>query len=106
MSEFSTRVYDVVRTIPAGQVLTYGEVAARAGNPRAARAVGTLMNHNRRSFVTNPDDPDAIPCHRVVASGHKLGGFNAGLDSKIDLLTREGWPVRGARLVRSIVESR
>lgn len=99
-SNFSDRVYAIVRTIPAGQVLTYGEVAQQAGSPQAARGVGTLMKHNSRSFMTHPDDPTAIPCHRVVASNHKLGGYNGGIDAKQRLLEREGWMLERGRLAR------
>lgn len=82
MSEFSKKVYDVVRNIPSGQTLSYGEVAALAGSPGAARAVGTLMAHNF--------DP-AIPCHRVIRSDGKLGAYNrGGEEQKRTLLIAEG----------------
>ena len=63
---FSERVYAIVAKIPKGKTMTYGQVAARAGNPGAARAVGTLMskNYNRE-----------IPCDRVVRSDAKVGGY-------------------------------
>lgn len=82
MSEFSKKVYDVVRNIPSGQTLSYGEVAALAGSPGAARAVGILMAHNF--------DP-AIPCHRVIRSDGKLGAYNrGGEEQKRTLLIAEG----------------
>jgi methylated-DNA-[protein]-cysteine S-methyltransferase len=59
----------VVAKIPKGKVMTYKQVAARAGNPKAARAVGTLMAKNY-----NP----TIPCHRVVRSDGKIGNYNQG----------------------------
>ncbi|MBI4032486.1 MGMT family protein [Candidatus Berkelbacteria bacterium] len=96
--DFRAHVYAVVQRIPAGQVLTYGEVAARAGNPRAARAVGALMRSNHKSFLTHPNDPDAIPCHRVVAAGHRLGGYNGGIEVKRRLLESENWQVYADRL--------
>ena len=58
MTEFTRRIYEVVRTIPAGRVMSYGRVAALAGNPRAARGVGFALHRN--------PEPGAIPCHRVV----------------------------------------
>ena len=79
---FADRVRDVVRKIPRGTSMTYKEVAARAGNPRAARAVGAVM---RANF-----DP-AIPCHRVVKSDGSLGSYNrGGTQRKRVLLKAEG----------------
>ncbi len=89
---FTDRVYQVVRTIPAGSVLTYAEVATLAGSPRAARAVGQAMKRNQHSFVTAPAET-AIPCHRVVSADNRLGDFNAGQKSKIALLATEGWRI-------------
>lgn len=66
---FSKRVYAVVATIPRGKMMTYKEVARRAGSPGAARAVGTLMSKNY-----NPK----IPCHRVIRSDGTLGNYNRG----------------------------
>lgn len=66
--------------IPAGRVLTYKEVAQRAGNAAAARAVGAILKTNY--------DP-SIPCHRVVRSDGTLGGYNRGLKRKETLLRKE-----------------
>jgi methylated-DNA-[protein]-cysteine S-methyltransferase len=65
---FTRRVLSVVRSIPAGRVATYGDVAVLAGRTGAARAVGNVMR--------GCEDP-SVPCHRVVAAGGKLGGFSA-----------------------------
>lgn len=82
MSEFSSKVYEVVSHIPPGQTLSYGEVAALAGSPGAARAVGTLMAQNF--------DP-SVPCHRVIRADGKLGAYNrGGEDKKRALLIAEG----------------
>ena len=78
---FRENVLKVVAEIPMGKVLTYKEVAVRAGNPRACQAVGAIMGANR-----NP----AVPCHRVVGSGGKLGGFFWGQEEKIRRLKAEG----------------
>lgn len=69
MKTFADKVRDVVRKIPKGKSMTYKEVATRAGNPRAARAVGAVMR-------TNYDE--SIPCHRVVRSDGSLGNYNRG----------------------------
>ena len=68
--------------VPYGETTTYGELAARVGRPRAARAVGTVMNRNRIPIV--------LPCHRVVGSTGDLVGYGGGLDRKIALLELEG----------------
>jgi methylated-DNA-[protein]-cysteine S-methyltransferase len=67
-SPFFAKVYKICRAIPAGKTLTYGSVAERAGSPLAARAVGQAMAKNRIPLV--------IPCHRVLASGGKIGGYS------------------------------
>ena len=67
---FHRRVYEIARAIPPGRTLTYGEVAARLGEPGAARAVGQALGRNPFAIV--------VPCHRVVATGGGLGGFSAG----------------------------
>lgn len=66
---FAEKVRDVVRKIPKGKSMTYKQVAAKAGNPKAARAVGAVMR-------TNYDK--SIPCHRVVRSDGGMGGYNRG----------------------------
>jgi methylated-DNA-[protein]-cysteine S-methyltransferase len=75
----------LVREVPWGEVVSYGELAALAGRPRAARAVGSAMRNNPIPFV--------IPCHRVVAAGNKIGGYGGGRNAvalKRELLAREG----------------
>jgi methylated-DNA-[protein]-cysteine S-methyltransferase len=62
-------VYALTRKIPPGETLSYGQIAARLGSPGAARAVGQAMRRNPFAIV--------VPCHRVLASGGKLGGFSA-----------------------------
>ena len=78
--DFKTAVYDVVRQIPAGKTLTYKEVAQLAGSPRAYRAVGNILTQNYDPF---------IPCHRVIRSDGKTGGYNRGPDLKMEKLTQE-----------------
>jgi methylated-DNA-[protein]-cysteine S-methyltransferase len=81
-SAFTRKVYEVVQAIPWGETRTYGEVAAAAGAPGGARAVGNALGRNRHCLF--------IPCHRVVASGG-LGGFSGpgGLEQKKALLALE-----------------
>lgn len=81
LSPFDARVYDVVRTVPAGETVTYGEVAARIGSPRAARAVGSAM-------ARCPFFP-AVPCHRVVRAVDGWSGWGGDIDLKRRLLAAE-----------------
>ncbi len=80
MTEFKTHIFNIVRQIPRGETLTYKEVAEKAGRPRAFRAVGNILNTNY--------DP-AIPCHRVVRSDGKTGGYNRGAEQKQKILATE-----------------
>lgn len=83
---FSKKVYAMVARIPKGKTMTYKQVAAKAGNAGAARAVGTLMskNYNKK-----------IPCHRVVYSDGRLGNYNrGGAECKEELLREEGYRTR------------
>src|SRR5262245_42677722 len=68
VSEFHQRVYQVIRRVPPGSTVTYGEVAAQVGDPGAARAVGRALGENPVPII--------IPCHRVVAAGGRIGGFS------------------------------
>ncbi|HEX3702485.1 MAG TPA: MGMT family protein [Vicinamibacterales bacterium] len=86
---FSSRVLSIVRRIPPGRVATYGEVAALAGQPRAARAVGNVMRGCSRRDV---------PCHRVIAAGGRVGGYGGNIALKRALLTAEGILVSGSRI--------
>lgn len=79
---FQEKVYAIVKNIPKGKVLTYKEVAKRAGKPRAYRAVGNILGKNVDSTV---------PCHRVIRTDGKIGGYRDGKASKIRILKREGY---------------
>jgi len=81
--DFNRRVYEISRTIAPGTTLTYGAIAAQIGAPDA-RGVGEALGQNPIPII--------IPCHRVVAAGHKTGGFSApgGVATKLRLLAREG----------------
>jgi len=86
---FKAAVLAVVRRIPPGRVATYGDVAAMAGRPRAARAVGNIMRECRDA---------GVPCHRVVGAGGALGGYGGNLELKRALLRAEGIVVVGRRI--------
>ncbi len=81
-SHFKNKVYSLVKKIPKGKVMTYKEVAEKIGHPKSYRAVGNVLNKN-----TNPD----IPCHRVIRSDGKIGGYNRGGKTKEQKLKEEGY---------------
>ncbi len=85
-TEFQQSAWEVLRTIPYGETMTYGQQAARLGDPNKARAVGAANGRNPISIV--------VPCHRVIGASGGLTGFAAGLDAKAWLLGHE----RGDRL--------
>lgn len=81
--EFNQQVYEIARAIAPGQTLTYGEIAARLGDPGAARAVGAALGANPFAII--------VPCHRVLAANGKAGGFSAtgGVTTKLRILSIE-----------------
>jgi methylated-DNA-[protein]-cysteine S-methyltransferase len=79
--DFGRAVLGELARVPFGETTTYGALAARAGKPRAARAVGTIMNRNPIPIV--------LPCHRVVGSTGSLVGYAGGLERKVQLLRLE-----------------
>ncbi|MDQ3670816.1 MAG: methylated-DNA--[protein]-cysteine S-methyltransferase [Actinomycetota bacterium] len=79
---FTVSVLKELARVPYGETTTYGKLASQVGRPRAARAVGTVMNRNRIPIV--------LPCHRVVGTSGDLVGYAGGLDRKITLLQLEG----------------
>jgi methylated-DNA-[protein]-cysteine S-methyltransferase len=79
---FTVSVLGELARVPYGETTTYGALARRVGHPKAARAVGTVMNRNRIPIV--------LPCHRVVGSTGDLTGYAGGLDRKRTLLELEG----------------
>ena len=90
-TKFKERVRSVVRHIKKGSVLTYGEVASLAGNPGAARAVGTIMKNNYDKIV---------PCHRVVRADGVIGEYNRGGSTvKMRLLKKEGVQFKGSHVL-------
>lgn len=81
---FTRRVLELLRTVPAGSTVTYGQLAAMAGRPGAARGVGQIMRRNRWPLL--------VPCHRVVGGNGKMTGFSGtgGIPLKEYLLRLEG----------------
>ncbi|PIR01609.1 MAG: cysteine methyltransferase [Candidatus Nealsonbacteria bacterium CG_4_9_14_0_2_um_filter_37_38] len=90
MNLFREKVYEVVRKIPKGKFLTYKNVAELAGYPRTWRAVGNVLNKNR--------DPK-IPCHRVIKSNGRVGGYKDGQKRKIELLKKEDIKIKNNKVV-------
>lgn len=81
MKNFRQKVLEITSKIPKGKTLTYKEVATKAGNLKASRAVGAILKTNF--------DPD-IPCHRVIRSDGQTGGYNRGEKTKKEILIKEG----------------
>ena len=90
IKDFKNYVYDVVKKIPRGKILSYKLVAKLAGKPKAWRAVGNILNKNRDK---------KIPCHRVIKSNGKIGGYNRGIKKKIVLLKREGVKIKNKKVI-------
>ena len=82
LTPFQRKVLEVVKTILSGETRSYKWVAERIGNPKAARAVGQALKKNPY--------PGIIPCHRVIRSNGKLGGYSKGMQKKRKLLKKEG----------------
>lgn len=78
---FHTRVWAAMRSVSPGTTVSYGELAARAGEPRAVRAAGSACARNAICLF--------IPCHRIIRSDGSLGGYYYGLDTKRRLLQHE-----------------
>ncbi len=90
MTSFQEKVYKIVTKIPKGEVSTYKEVAKRAGSARAYRAVGNILNKNPNLKL--------IPCHRVIKSNGRIGGYKYGTKKKIALLKKEGIIIKNGKI--------
>lgn len=91
VNEFREYFYSLVEQIPEGKVTTYGDLARALGDIRASRAVGKMLNENPRA--------PKVPCHRVVMSDGKIGGFESGIENKIEILNSEGVVVENNKIV-------
>jgi len=89
---FQEAVLKIVKQIPKGKLMTYGEIARElTGSVRAARAVG-------QAVAKNPY-PVVVPCHRVVRSNGDVGGYSLGVDKKIKLLSEDGVEIKGRKVL-------
>ncbi len=86
---FTEKVFKECAKIPKGKLSTYSRIAMAIGSPRAFRAVGNALNKNRS---------DKVPCHRVVCSSGKVGGFVYGKFKKIQILKNEGIKINGDKV--------
>jgi len=87
----STRVYTKLLQVPEGKVTTYGDLAKAVGLENGQRTIGTIMK-------TNPF-PGIVPCHRVVKSDGKIGGFVYGERVKLQMLVKEGIKIKDGKIV-------
>jgi len=78
---FRTAAWKAMRAVPAGETITYGELAAQAGSPGAGQAAGSACSQNRIALI--------VPCHRIIQTGGGPGGYYYGLDVKAWLLAHE-----------------
>lgn len=93
MTKFENRVYQIIKKIPKGKVLTYKQVAEKLGNVKLARAVGNALNKNRDLHppkFSKKTWEGKVPCHRVIRSDGSVGGYVKGTKKKIELLKKEG----------------
>jgi len=84
---FQRKVLHQLQEVPRGSVVSYGALGAAIGAPKGARAVGNALHNN--------PVPIYVPCHRVIASGGRIGGYGGGLARKLKLLRSEGFALRG-----------
>ena len=89
MVSFRDKVFQVAKKIPKGKILTYKIVSQKSGCPKAWRVVGNILNKNR-----NPK----IPCHRIIKSDGRIGGYRWGTKRKTSLLKREGVLIKNGRV--------
>ena len=97
MTDFEQNVLKIVSKISYGSTMTYGEIALKAGKPKAARAIGRIVGKNPAPLI--------IPCHRVIGSNRKLTGFSSpgGLKQKRELLEYEGHEFEG-KSIESLIK--
>lgn len=85
------KIYKKLLEVPKGKITTYGELAKAVGLKNGQRAVGKIMNKNPYPVI--------IPCHRVVKSDGKVGGYAYGEEIKSDMLTREGIVIKNGKIL-------
>ena len=84
MNDFTKEIIEIIKNIPKGEVMSYGEIARHIGMPQAVRAVANANGANSISIFA--------PCHRVIGSDHSLTGYGGGLSAKRFLLELESQP--------------
>lgn len=84
-------VYKKLLQVPKGQITTYGELAKAVGLKNGQRVIGRIMNKNPH--------PAIVPCHRVVNSNGKIGGYAYGIDVKTNMLTKEGIEIQNGKIL-------
>lgn len=89
MKSFNKKCYDILKKVPKGKVTTYKSISEKL-KTKAYRSVGNAMNRN-------PYAPK-IPCHRVINSNGRIGGFNKGIKNKIKLLKKEGIEIKNNKI--------
>ena len=90
-SDFQLKVWEAMRLVPSGEVISYSELAKRAGNVRATRAAASACGQNPCAII--------VPCHRIVRRDYRLGGFFWGMETKKTLLQREGLRIQGDQII-------
>lgn len=90
-TDFSQSVLSLTAKIPRGKITTYKRLAEKLGKPQASRAVGNALNKNTKPVV--------IPCHRVVKSDGKIGGYALGVKKKKTLLSSEGIEIKDNKII-------
>lgn len=93
MKPFNERCYEILKRVPKGKVTTYKEIAKKL-HSKGYRAVGNAMNKNPEGFLGG----GKIPCHRVINSDGKIGGFLYGTRKKIEMLKKEGVEIKNGKI--------
>lgn len=102
MTPMAVRCYELLKTVPQGKVTTYKKLAEALGT-RSYRAIGQFMRHNPYAFEACPEPSRRVPCHRVVASDGKMGGFKGKstgftISEKIKILQEEGVEIENGKV--------
>ena len=92
LSILTQKVYSLTKQIPKGKVIAYKGIAKELGNPKLARVVGNILNKNK--------DPK-VPCHRIIRSDGRIGGYNQGCGKKLLLLKKEGVKIKNRKVDQS-----
>lgn len=90
-TEFRLKVWNLLKEIPYGEVVSYGDIAKKISSDMSSQAVGGAVGHNPISII--------VPCHRVVGFNGKLTGYAGGLENKIKLLKLEGVKIRDLKVI-------